>query len=64
MNSICDFKKISFREIEQASFRIACKTQIEEMRVFIKDFDDEICKIPDRTGYESLGQREWTVTLY
>ncbi len=64
MNSICDFEKISFREIEQAAFRIACKTQIEAMRVFIKDFDDEICKIRDRKGYESLGQREWTVTLY
>ncbi len=31
MDSIRDFEKISFREIEQAAFRIACKTQIRAM---------------------------------
>ena len=29
MDSIRDFKEISFREIEQAAFKIACKTQIK-----------------------------------
>ena len=42
MDSIRDFKKISFREIEQAAFRIACKTQIEAMRILLEDLDDEI----------------------
>jgi len=40
MDSIRDFKEISFREIEQAAFRIACKTQIEAMRILLEDLDD------------------------
>jgi hypothetical protein len=60
MDSIRDFKKISFREIEQAAFRIACKTQIEAMRILLEDLDDEIHRNRDKKRYKSLGLRERT----
>jgi hypothetical protein len=61
MDSIRDFKEISFREIEQAAFRIACKTQIEAMRILLEDLDDEIHRNRDKKRYKSLGLRERTV---
>ncbi len=61
MDSIRDFEKISFREIEQAAFRIACKTQIEAMRILLEDLDGEIYKNRDKKRYKSLGMRERTV---
>ena len=42
MDRVRDFDDISFREIEQAAFRIACKTQIEAMRILLEDLDDEL----------------------
>ena len=61
MDSIRDSKKITFREIEKAAFRIACKTQIEAMRIVLEGVDEEIYKGRDKKRYKSLGQRERTV---
>lgn len=61
MDSIRDFKKISFREIEQAAFRIACKTQIKAMRVFLEDLDEEIYENRDKERYESVDRKERSI---
>jgi hypothetical protein len=61
MDSIRGFKKISFREIEQAAFRIACKTQIKAMRVFLEDLDEEIYKNRDKKRYESVDRKDRTI---
>jgi hypothetical protein len=61
MDSIRDFKKISFREIEQAAFRIACKTQIKAMRVFLEDLDEKIYKNRDKERYESVDRKERSI---
>jgi hypothetical protein len=61
MDSIRDFKKISFREIEQAAFGIACKTQIKAMRVFLEDLDEEIYKNRDKERYESVDRKERSI---
>ncbi len=61
MDSIRDFEKISFREIEQAAFRIACKTQIKAMRVFLEDLDEKIYKSRNKERYESVDRKERSI---
>ena len=41
MDSIRDFEGISFKDIEQVAFRIACKTQVKAMEISLKELDDE-----------------------
>jgi hypothetical protein len=61
MDSIRGFKKISFREIERASFRIACEMQIEAMKIFLEDLDEEIYKNRDKKRYESVDRKDRTI---
>jgi hypothetical protein len=61
MDSIRGFRKISFREIERASFRIACEMQIEAMKIFLEDLDEEIYKNRDKERYESVDRKDRTI---
>ena len=61
MNNILDLKKISFRDIEQTAFRIACKTQIKAMKVFLEALDEEIYKNRDKKRYKSIDKKERTI---
>ena len=61
MDSIRDFKGISFKDIEQLAFRIACKTQVKAMEIFLKELDDEIYKSRDKERYESVDRKERSI---
>jgi hypothetical protein len=61
MDSIRGFEKISFREIEQAAFRIACKTQVEAVQILLERLDEEICKNRDKKRYESVDRKERSI---
>lgn len=61
MNNIRDLKRISFRDIEQTAFRIACKTQVKAMKAFLETFDEEIYKNRDKKRYKSIDKKERTI---
>jgi hypothetical protein len=61
MDSIRDFKKITFREIEQAAFRIACKAQVEAIQILLERLDEEIYENRDKKRYESVDRKKRTI---
>jgi hypothetical protein len=61
IDSIRYSKKITFWRIEQSEFGIACKTQIEAMKILLESLDEEIYKNRDKKRYESVDRRERTI---